>query len=607
MAEISKLASPGSKARIRMPIEMIDETACRPWLLIAGLVSLLAACAGSDEAPTAPTVEVNQRLASGDADQAEHRRDKLDDGPEAFDRLREAAEAGSSPAMSRLARGYRDGDFGEPDPKLAASWFERLIAEGEREAKTELAELLLSEEVGDVDAKRRAIRLLQEQIEDGDPRAMVLRAKLMDNPAAGKVSQEQAFDLYRNAAAIGSSEGLYRLGQLYFEGKGVDQDRTHAVSLWYDAADEGSLSAFLALGDVFARNLDRPIDQDALRLIHENAVKRGSAVARSIAALQDNDRVLGLEPARSLYQRAADGGSMAGVARLAAWLERFGQTDAALDWYLPAATSGDIAAMRRLFLAFGDPEASRFNPAIMRQWLEQASTLGAPWAMVESAIAAAGGHPFEIEGPAEDWLERAFRSDPRQAVAIAEAYREGRFGFPDNETAAIWLSRGADAGEWDAMRALAKAYAEGQGLGKSRIEAMRWYQAAAEAGDLAAMGELAGLQLASGDPGQARLAVDWLERAAHQGDVPAMRSLARTLMSGLATEADPAGAAKWYHAAAQAGDGEAHYQLGMMYLNGVGLKQDLTLARGLLNEALKHDVKQAAAALQMLDAASPGG
>ncbi len=581
-------------------IGMNDRRACLLGLFAFLLTSLVAGCGGNDQTPSGPT-------SSGDVGLVERPQGDLGSGPQALKRLRKAAEAGSDPAMVRLARGYRDGEFGEPNPALAASWFERLVAKGQREPKTELAELLLAKKTGGADAKRRAIRLLEERVEDGDPRAMILRANLMDN-RAGKISRKQAFALYSKAAALGSNEGLYWLGQHYFDGNGVEQDRPHAVGLWYDAADQSSTKALLALGDLFAWDQERVLDQEALKLVQENALRKGSNVARSIEDVLDDNETAGhvsLEPARSLYQQAADNGSMAGAIRLAAWLQRHDRTDEALDWYLPAATIGNVTAIRRLFEAFGDPEADRFNPAIMRQWLEQANALGTPWAKLEMAIAASGGHPFKVEGSTDDWLERAFRSDRGQSVAIAQAYREGRFGVPDNEAAAIWLSRGADTGDLDAMRALAKAYAEGRGFLRNWGEAQRWYRKAAEVGDVTAMRELAGLQLASGDSGQARLAVGWLEKAAKKGDVPAMRSLARTLISGIATAADPAEAAQWYRAAARAGDGEAYYQLGMMYLNGLGLEKDPRLARAFLTKALEQDIKQAAAALQMLDANGP--
>ena len=583
---------------------MTSRTACCRWLLVLGVIALSPGCGGYNNASD----NEDRRSESGDARRAEIWQGSTIDDPQAIDRLQRAAEAGSAPAMARLARAYRDGDFGTQDPGLAASWFERLVAQGELAPKTELAELLLSKQTGGADAKRRAIQLLEERVEDGDPRAMILRANLMDNRAAGKLSQKQAFSLYRKAATLGSSEGLFRLGQNYFVGKGVDQDRTHAVRLWYDAADQGSIEAVLALGDVFAQHDERTFDREALSLVQAQALRDGSVVARSIADLWEDDGTadrIGLEPARSLYRRAAEGGLMIGAIRLAAWLEHHGQTDAALDWHLPVAISGNAAAVRTLFQAFGDSAGRRFDPEIMYQWLVQANTLGAPWAMLEFAIAAAGGHPFQVEGSTDDWLERSFRADPSLTVEIAEAFSNGRFGSPDNETAALWLLRGAQAGERHAMHALAKAHEEGRGLDKSRSQAIHWYRKAAERGDVTAMRELARLLLTSGDKGQARLAVKWLENAAEEGDVAAMRSLARTLMSGITTEPHPAGAAQWYRAAARAGDGEAHYQLGMMYLNGLGLEKDLPRARQFLKKALQQDVKQAAAALQMLDATTP--
>jgi TPR repeat protein len=79
-----------------------------------------------------------------------------------------------------------------------------------------------------------------------------------------------------------------------------------------------------------------------------------------------------------------------------------------------------------------------------------------------------------------------------------------------------------------------------------------------------------------------------------------MRSLAHALAVGISDEIDPRQALRWYEAAARAGDGEAQYQVGMMYLQGLGVERDPERAKTWLLAARRNQIGMADAGLQAL-------
>ena len=88
-----------------------------------------------------------------------------------------------------------------------------------------------------------------------------------------------------------------------------------------------------------------------------------------------------------------------------------------------------------------------------------------------------------------------------------------------------------------------------------------------------------------GVPQDAAEAVTWYRKAAEQGDAEAQYSLGVMYDTGEGVPQDDATAVRWYCLAAEQGIARAQYSLGVMYGTGLGVPQDRAEAHMWLNLA----------------------
>jgi TPR repeat protein len=69
-----------------------------------------------------------------------------------------------------------------------------------------------------------------------------------------EVNVEIAVELWRQAAAGGSTSAMYNLGLVYSQGSGVEHDEQNAAKWYLMAAQRGDLIATLSLADLLADN-----------------------------------------------------------------------------------------------------------------------------------------------------------------------------------------------------------------------------------------------------------------------------------------------------------------------------------------------------------------
>jgi TPR repeat protein len=180
-------------------------------------------------------------------------------------------------------------------------------------------------------------------------------------------------------------------------------------------------------------------------------------------------------------------------------------------------------------------------------------------------------------------LSRAESGDRKSQyrLALLYEYPEGT-SVPKNDAAAReWMLRSAEQGYAPAQAMLGVMYL---GAAGDRGKAERWLQRAAEQGNTEGQFWL-GATYENGRFGRTdyQEAFQWLRKAAIQGDPDAEVSLGEMYQDGEFVSQSYVLAAKWYRKAAEhspdmGGAGHGRNQLGMLYLDGLGVPKNLVFA-----------------------------
>ncbi|MCU9849868.1 caspase family protein [Defluviimonas sp. WL0024] len=144
----------------------------------------------------------------------------------------------------------------------------------------------------------RAAQLYRSAAAQGDLRAMVSLAQLMESGTAMPADPAGALALYEKAAEAGSTDAMINLAVSLFQGAGLPKDEARAITLLKRAASEGSPKARYNLG-VLAQDgvVDSP--QDALAYF-ESAARDGEYDGyRAAAVLLDEGRGVPRDPAKA--------------------------------------------------------------------------------------------------------------------------------------------------------------------------------------------------------------------------------------------------------------------------------------------------------------------
>jgi TPR repeat protein len=90
--------------------------------------------------------------------------------------------------------------------------------------------------------------------------------------------------VYRLAkrAKGGEAEAQYNLGKAYFDGRGVNQDDTKAITWFLKAAEQNNPDAQYALFRMYAYGYGVEVDHDFAALMLSDAAKNGHAHAQTL-------------------------------------------------------------------------------------------------------------------------------------------------------------------------------------------------------------------------------------------------------------------------------------------------------------------------------------
>ncbi len=557
---------------------------------------------------------------------------------QSLDDLLGAAELGHGEAAMLAVHALEiSGDVRNTDAKREELL--RIAAANQVDGAAVYLAAMLEAGAGDEDALREAAHWYKVGAENGSVQGMFrLGVLLEDAQSSSAAVKHEAVLWYRRAAEAGHASAQLCLGVMYEQGTGgVKQDYAAAVH-WYEAAaQQGSAAAAFNVGRLYdCGALGAPDEATAIEW-YMQAGNAGDAEASfrvyELATLQEEEPSV-QEMAEAWLQQAADQGSQDAqeVLRLrqvlrdvqpseqappaqssgAAFDSRSPEEEMPFQGVAPpqlpitthhAPTSGPSGAaklMRRMSLS---KSLSREAWGALQQHSEAAqhalsrSNKGATQRELSEPLSVDGVSttPKQDVTP-EDDDAAAFRSaktaagrgDVEAQAAVAAMYYSGVGTAQDYVAARAWGSQAADDGVPSAQNLMARIFLHGHGVSRSERKARAWLEKAADQGHNKSQVQLAELLLQDKSTASTSRAQELLETAAANGNGDASHRLG-TLMLELAQEGatSPEQAVEHLRAAANSGVPDAMCDLAMMYLQGVGIPQDVVTAKEWLKQAAK--------------------
>jgi TPR repeat protein len=151
-------------------------------------------------------------------------------------------------------------------------------------------------------------------------------------------------------------------------------------------------------------------------------------------------------------------------------------------------------------------------------------------------------------------------------IKLGNAYLSGHGAIKDEQLAAYWFEKAAEAGDPWAEQQTGYFYQAGIGVAVDAARAAHWYQLAASSGLPRAKTNLGVAYLwGNGVPLDKQMAVQLFHEAASKGDGTAATYLGNLYHLGRGVSKDEAAAEHWYMVGAKLHDPVADYDLGTLY------------------------------------------
>ena len=302
-------------------------------------------------------------------------------------------------------------------------------------------------------------------------------------------------------------------------------------------------------------------------------------------------------------------------------------------WHLMAAQSGHPQAMYEVSMRYRHGLGLTKNEVEADVWRQRAASAGIPQAQYEMAHAygVITGKGAQISQKKNSdrghsssqlimWLTRAADSGlaaAKHELAIVKLFGISTGGadkasylvpLPSVTASAIQLlTENAEAGYWKSQHLLAELQQTGNVDGKpNQAESNKWWERLEAQADASVQTSIGRSYLATDSSRYSagennwkgrglafqesnKVAFDWFSRAASQGDADAIWQIAIMTYGGLGTSKDPQSAMQHHRKAAELGQIEAMYNLGMAYADGNAGPKDYASALRWLNKAVAHE------------------
>lgn len=384
-----------------------------------------------------------------------------------------------------------------------------------------------------------------------------------------KSKQDSAFKVAQQEAEQGNPQAALLLGLMYDRGIGVDASPSNAVA-WYQKAGNNLVSQFV-LGTYYS--LGSGISQDkekGLQLLQASADAHFAYADLNLAVLHQQEGSAFLP---QLNKALALGNAKAGLLLADYYLSLASndtQMQQARDIYLRFAEKGDKEAQLKLAYMHEKGLGGQADAQNAFRWYSLSAEQGQPMAQYLLGRLYQLGYLDVMPNYAlaKQWYSRAKSTYSPAGIALGFVYDTIDDNYQQAQTS---YQVAADLHDPVAQYNLGLMYEEGKGQAVDLAKARLLYQQAVDQGHTQAMVRLAGIYFNGSDP---MLALSLYHKAAEKGDRDAYYRLGLLSEAGVTTKIDFAQALKYYEKAAQLGNQKGMLAVARMYQYGMGVEQN---------------------------------
>ena len=230
-----------------------------------------------------------------------------------------------------------------------------------------------------------ALKIAKYHAERDDAAALTLLGRIYENGLGVPRDELTAAKLYRRAAQLGYTEGLFSFAVMLAAGRGIEKNPEGAAGLFERAARTGHAEANYNLGLLFISGNGKPENPRRAAMHIRYAAEQGVAAAQyDLAALYRNGH--GIEPdaylATTWLRRAADAGMPSAQFEYAVALLQGRGLNAdrprVLEYLFAAARHGIAGAQNRLAHIYSEGRIVRRDMVEAAKWRLVAKAAGLP-------------------------------------------------------------------------------------------------------------------------------------------------------------------------------------------------------------------------------------
>ncbi len=422
-----------------------------------------------------------------------------------------------------------------------------------------------------IEAKRELAQLLYAQRGEYDTEILTLLAQLSNVDNSGELM----------GAAVGDAASTTMLADYYAKMGNESKAIKLLEPLILNNKSVKYLPAKVALYQLYADANKDDMEAKWAELLHDYEAENDAKWYPNMAKLYNMkhmsfyDSGLALKYYKLAELQGNDAGNMP-ISKILRYDPKHQDLASAVKYYEKAANLGNFKAVRALNEAYQQGGWLQADASKQRVWLEKLANNGDVKANMELGLVAANAGDAQA---ASKWFATVVASDFANNYEIAKKLYGVRRGQILAKSYAIQALNGGDV---RALALLRKNYLTRWNNLEQTLEAEAFLQ---QNPKLLTVGMAKKLVKSFKQYGQNIKAIEWLKRAAYMGDVTSQKKLASYYAVGENVEQDLAQSLIFYEKAANAGDSESQYQLGLLYARGIGTAKNEAMAQKWLEKS----------------------